>query len=132
MPEKFARPRGRPKKNTEQNQGNKKGTSRKGNYRTKYTEEKFERAMAAIRAGLSIRGAAKRYGVPYTTLNDRYSTRRAGEVHGAVQGGGVPGGEDHLAGELGIPPQQEGPHSHHQELPGSSGEAHKEQCHKIK
>lgn len=80
MPEKFARPRGRPKKNTEQNQGNKKGTSRKDNYRTKYTEEKFERAMAAICAGLSIRGAAKRYGVPYTTLNDRYSKRRGEQL----------------------------------------------------
>lgn len=64
--------RGRPKKDKK-----KKGTSRKGNYRTKYTDAVFLEALQAVKdKRMSVREAAKHYGVPKTTLLDRLHNRR--------------------------------------------------------
>jgi transposase-like protein len=69
-------PRGRPKKAK-----SKHGTSRKDNYRTKYTEAMFLEAMECIKEKrMSVREAAKQYGVPKTTLLDRIANRRGAKL----------------------------------------------------
>jgi hypothetical protein len=58
-----------------------RGSSRKGNYRTKYTEAMLEEAMEAVTAHrMSLREAAKEYGVPKTTMIDRLSGRRGAKL----------------------------------------------------
>jgi transposase-like protein len=62
-----SRPPGRPKKVKE-----KKGTARKGNYRTRYEQENMARAIEQVKKKrMSIREAAKEYEVPRATLHDR-------------------------------------------------------------
>jgi hypothetical protein len=60
-----------------------RGSSRKGNYRTKYTKGMLEEAMEAVTGHrMSLREAAKEYGVPKTAMIDRLSGRRAPNLAG--------------------------------------------------
>jgi len=62
--------RGRPKRKE------KKGTTRKGNYKSKYDENLREEALKAVKTGqLSARDAAKKFGVPRSTLGDHLTSR---------------------------------------------------------
>ena len=59
--------RGRPKK-----EAKKDGFSRKGNYRSSYTQEKIDLAVEEVRShAMSLGEAAKEFGVPKTTIHDR-------------------------------------------------------------
>ena len=59
--------RGRPKK-----EASKAGFSRKGNYRSSYTQEKIDLAMEEVRShAMSLGEASKEFGVPKTTIHDR-------------------------------------------------------------
>lgn len=63
--------RGRPSKGKPR-----KGTARKDNYRTKYTDDDFSKAIADVKAGrLSIRAAAAQYKIPRTTIGDHMKGR---------------------------------------------------------
>jgi hypothetical protein len=77
-------PRGWPKKAKSNH-----GTSRKDNYHMKYTEAMFLEAMECIKEKrMSVREAAKQYGVPKTTLLDSQQKRgKAGAIHRAQPGG---------------------------------------------
>jgi len=62
---------GRPKK-----QVMRKGTVRKGNYRSKYNEEALKKALLEVKAKrLSIRAASEKYGIPRTTIGDHIHSR---------------------------------------------------------
>ena len=68
--------KGRPRKLKE-----KKGSKRLGNYRSKYTEETFLKALKAVKdKRMSLRDAQKEYGVPKTTLIDRLAGRRGDKL----------------------------------------------------
>jgi transposase-like protein len=68
--------RGRPKKIQ------KKSSSRKDNYRTKYVKADFLKAVKAIETKkMTLGEAARHYGVPKTTLHDRLNAK-AGEKLG--------------------------------------------------
>ena len=67
--------RGRPKNIKNSGQVVKKGTRRKGNYRSKYTQEDFKLAMESIQDGMSVRKAAEEFNVPRVTLMDRLHNR---------------------------------------------------------
>jgi hypothetical protein len=68
--------KGRPRKLKE-----KKGSKRLGNYRSKYTEETFLKALQAVKdKRMSLRDAQKEYGVPKTTLIDRLAGRRGAKL----------------------------------------------------
>ena len=48
------------------------GTQRKGNYRTKYTAEDFQRAFDACKTqGISVRAASREFNVSNLNLNPR-------------------------------------------------------------
>jgi len=71
---------GRPKKK-DNGEKKKKGSRRKGNYRSRYSKETFEEALEAVRSKrMSIRAAAKHYGVPRVTMMDRLSERRGSRL----------------------------------------------------
>ena len=64
--------RGRPSKKAQQ------GTSRKGNYRTKYKMEALEAAVREVKAKrMTAREAAKEFNVPRTTIGDKITGRFA-------------------------------------------------------
>ena len=66
-PKDKSKGRGRPKKETK-----KDGFSRKGNYRSSYTQEKIDLAMEEVRShAMSLGEASKEFGVPKTTIHDR-------------------------------------------------------------
>jgi transposase-like protein len=53
------------------------GTARKGNYRSRYTPAMLQEALQAVTEHrMSLREAAKEYGVPKTTMIDRLAGRR--------------------------------------------------------
>jgi transposase len=59
--------RGRPKAKE-----NRKGTSRKGNYRHKYSKEQISMALKEVtNKTMTLNEAAKHYGVPKATMHDR-------------------------------------------------------------
>ncbi len=61
-----ARGRGRPKKK-------RAGTSRKNNYRTRYTQAILEQALEEIREKrMSMHKASVHFNIPKTTLHDRH------------------------------------------------------------
>lgn len=71
-------PRGRPKK---QDAKKKPGWTRKNNYKSKYTQEQLENALAAIRSGTHTQHTAARvFGVPKSTLNDRIHLGASSQV----------------------------------------------------
>ena len=58
-----------------------KGTRRKGNYRSKYTQDDFNKAMESIQDGrMSVRKAAEEFNVPRTTLMDRIHKRTSDKL----------------------------------------------------
>ncbi len=68
---------GRPQKKLKE----KKGTKRLGNYRNKYTEETFLKALQAVKEHLmSLRDAEKEYRDPETILVDRLAGRRGDKL----------------------------------------------------
>ena len=67
--------KGRPKNIENAGKVVKKGTRRKGNYRSKYTQEDFKLAVESIQDGMSVRKAAEEFNVPRTTLMDRLHNR---------------------------------------------------------
>ena len=67
--------KGRPKNIRNVGKVVKKGTRRKGNYRSKYTQEDFKLAVESIQDGMSVRKAAEEFNVPRTTLMDRLHNR---------------------------------------------------------
>ena len=68
--------KGRPRKLKE-----KKGSKRLGNYRSKYTEETFLKALQAVKdKRMTLRDAQKEYGVPKTTLIDRLAGKRGAKL----------------------------------------------------
>ena len=55
--------------------------SRKNNYKSKYTEAQLLAALQVVDDGnMSIRKAAKRYGVPFTTIRDRVAGKTTSKV----------------------------------------------------
>ena len=55
--------------------------SRKNNYRSKYTEAQLLAALQVVNDGnMSIRKAAKQYGVPFTTIRDRVAGKSTSKV----------------------------------------------------
>jgi transposase-like protein len=53
------------------------GRARKGNYRKKYTQAMLQEALEAItEQGMTVREAAKEFGVSKTTMLDRLAGRR--------------------------------------------------------
>ena len=68
--------KGRPKNIKDARKVIKTGTRRKGNYRSKYTQEDFKLAMESIQdGGMSVRKAAEEFNVPRVTLLDRLHNR---------------------------------------------------------
>ena len=67
--------KGRPKNIRNVGKVVKKGTRRKGNYRSKYTQEDFKLAMESIQDDMSVRKAAEEFNVPRVTLMDRLHNR---------------------------------------------------------
>ena len=68
--------RGRPIKAKER-----KGSSRKTNYRSKYSQESLDKAIEDFQSGkFSLRSAAKEYGVPKTTLENRVKGKSTDEL----------------------------------------------------
>ena len=67
--------KGKPKNHQKGGKVVKKGTRRKGNYRSKYTQEDFKLAIESIQDGVSVRKAAEEFNVPRTTLMDRLHNR---------------------------------------------------------
>ena len=68
MPHVKVKAAGRPKKKKER-----KGSKRLGNYRTKYSKDDFKKAMQAAEDDrMSLREIAEEYGVPKSTLIDRW------------------------------------------------------------
>ena len=72
--------RGRPKNNTNVGKVT-KGTRRKGNYRSKYTQEDFNKAMESIQdVRMSVRKAAEEFNVHRTTLMNRIHKRTSDKL----------------------------------------------------
>ena len=75
VPPAARKKKGRPKTDQKGGKVVKKGTRRKGNYRSKYTQEDFKLAMESIQDGMSVRKAAEEFNVPRVTLMDRLHNR---------------------------------------------------------
>ncbi len=52
-----------------------RGRVRLHNYRTKYSQDAIDKAIQAVKSGMSVKVAAARYQVPRTTLGDRAKGR---------------------------------------------------------
>jgi hypothetical protein len=105
----------------------KKGTKRLGNYRNKYTEETFLKALQAVKEHLmSLERCREGVRGPRNHADRqacREKGRQAGALHSAQQGSGrVTGGEDPGDGGVVLSTWQEGPHSHRQRLSGQPGQ----------
>ena len=96
--------------------------SRKNNYKSKYTEAQLLAALQVVDDGnMSIRKAAKRYGVPFTTIRDRVAGKTTSKVGRPPV---LTEDEEAIISEIssfwrmGISPDNQGSHLTDQELPG--------------
>ena len=72
VPKKVFTPGTSPKQPGKPKKTKKINYSRKGNYRSKYTEEDMKKALKAVNnKRMSLGEAAKEYGVPKVTIHDR-------------------------------------------------------------
>ena len=81
----------------------KKGTRRKGNYRSKYTQEDFKLAMESIQDGMSVRKAAEEFNVPRVTPMDRLHNRTTDKLGRPCKEENLLSDQIKLMGDWGFP-----------------------------